>query len=53
MASYNDGMFLVFNAEFTYISSKYGSYVIGCNAVYCFNENCASNAILNVDNDNL
>jgi hypothetical protein len=45
--------FLVFNAEITYISSKHGSYIIGCIAVYCFNENCASNAILNVDDDDL
>jgi hypothetical protein len=44
---------VVFNAEITYISSKYGSYIIGCIAAYCFNENCASKAILNVVNDNL
>jgi len=42
---------LVFNAEITYISSKYGSYIIGCIAVYRFHENCASNPTLYVDND--
>jgi hypothetical protein len=53
MASYNDRTSLVYNVEFTYVSSKYGSCIIGCTAVFCFNENCASNAILSVDNDNL
>jgi hypothetical protein len=53
IASYNDRTSLVFNIEFTYVSSKYGSCIIGCIAVCCFNENCASNAILSVDNDNL
>jgi hypothetical protein len=44
---------LVFNTEITFISSKYCSYIIGCISVYFFNENCASNAVLNVDNDDL
>jgi len=34
IAAHNDTHYLVFNADITYISSKYGSYIIGCIAVY-------------------